>query len=109
MRGEGRRQLLEGSAFFREYLVKWCEPELSLVCYHYRREWAGVQFPFFTRCQRIALQEQAELNSISKRKEKGMPQFTEDNLQRIIINPFYAITFALQLTQEHEPPTSEAE
>ena len=38
-----------------------------------------------------------------------MPQFTEDNLQRIIINPFYAITFAPQLTEEHEPPTSEAD
>src|SRR5437868_15204694 len=38
-----------------------------------------------------------------------MPQFTEDNLQRIIINPFYAITFAPQLTEEHEPPTGEAE
>jgi hypothetical protein len=38
-----------------------------------------------------------------------VPQFTEDNLQRIIINPFYAITFAPQLTEEHEPPTSEAE
>ena len=38
-----------------------------------------------------------------------MPQFTEDNLQRIIINPFYAITVAPQLTEEHEPPTSEAE
>ena len=38
-----------------------------------------------------------------------MPHFTEDNLQRIIINPFYAITVAPQLTQEHEPPMSEAE
>ena len=38
-----------------------------------------------------------------------MPQFTEDNLQRIIINPFYAITVATQLTQEHEPPMGEAE
>jgi hypothetical protein len=37
-----------------------------------------------------------------------MPQFTEDNLQRIIINPFYAITVAPQLTQEHEPPMGEA-
>ena len=33
-----------------------------------------------------------------------MPHFTEDNLQRIIINPFYAITVAPQLTKEHEPP-----
>lgn len=38
-----------------------------------------------------------------------MPQFTEDNLQRIMINPFYAITVAPQLTEEHEPPMSEAE
>ena len=38
-----------------------------------------------------------------------MPHFTEDNLQRIIINPFYAITVAPQLTEEHEPPMSEAE
>ncbi len=38
-----------------------------------------------------------------------MPRFTEDNLQRIIINPFYAITVAPQLTEEHEPPLSEAE
>jgi len=38
-----------------------------------------------------------------------MPQFTEDNLQRIIINPFYAITFAPQLTEEHEPAMSEVE
>jgi hypothetical protein len=38
-----------------------------------------------------------------------VPHFTEDNLQRIIINPFYAITFAPQLTEEHEPPMGEAE
>lgn len=38
-----------------------------------------------------------------------MPQFTEDNLQRIIINPFYAITVASRLTEEHEPPMGEAE
>ena len=38
-----------------------------------------------------------------------MPHFTEDNLQRIIINPFYAITVAPQLTREHEPAMSEAE
>ena len=38
-----------------------------------------------------------------------MPHFTEDNVQRIILNPFYAITFAPQLTEEHEPPTGEAE
>ena len=38
-----------------------------------------------------------------------MPYFTEDTLQRIMINPFYAITVARQLTQEHEPPMGEAE
>gem|GEM_PF-3677730 len=38
-----------------------------------------------------------------------MPRFTEDSLQRIIINPFYAITVAPQLTREHEPPMGEAE
>ncbi len=39
-----------------------------------------------------------------------MPHFTEDSLQRIIINPFYAITVAPQLTGEHSPaPMSEAE
>ncbi len=38
-----------------------------------------------------------------------MPHFTEDNLQRIIINPFYAITVAPQLAEEHEPPMGEAE
>ncbi len=37
-----------------------------------------------------------------------MPHFTQDSLQRIIINPFYAITVAPQLTEEHEPPMSEA-
>jgi hypothetical protein len=47
--------------------------------------------------------------SIPKRKENGVPHFTEDNLQRIIINPFYAITVAPQLTQEHEPSMGEAE
>jgi len=38
-----------------------------------------------------------------------VPHFTEDSLRRIIINPFYAITVAPQLTEEHEPPMSEAE
>jgi hypothetical protein len=36
-----------------------------------------------------------------------VPHFTEGSLQRIIINPFYAITVAPQLTGEHEPPMSE--
>ena len=49
------------------------------------------------------------MDSIPKGKESGVPHFTEDNLQRIIINPFYAITVAPQLTQEHEPPMGEAE
>ena len=38
-----------------------------------------------------------------------MPSFTDDNLQRIIINPYYAITVAPQLTEEHEPPLDETE
>jgi hypothetical protein len=38
-----------------------------------------------------------------------MPHFTQDNLQRMIINPFYAITVAPQLTEEHEPAMSEPE
>ena len=38
-----------------------------------------------------------------------MPHFTEDNLQRIIINPSYALTIAPQLTQEHQPPMGEVE
>jgi hypothetical protein len=38
-----------------------------------------------------------------------VPHFTEDNLQRIIINPFYAITAAPQLTEEHEPAMGETE
>ena len=101
--------MLEVSAFFREDLVKLCEQELSLVCYHYRRGCAGVPFPFFTRCQRIVLKQIVEMDSIPKRKENGVPHFTEDNLQRIIINPFYAITVAPQLTQEREPSMGEAE
>ena len=101
--------MLTVSAFFRENLVKLCEPELSLVCYHYRRGWAGVPFPFFTRCQRIELKQIVEMDSIPKRKENGVPPFTQDNLQRIIINPFYAITVAPHLTEEHEPAMNEAE
>ncbi len=38
-----------------------------------------------------------------------MPNFTEGSLQRIIINPFYAITLASQLTEEHEPAMDKAE
>jgi hypothetical protein len=38
-----------------------------------------------------------------------VPHFTEDKLQRIIINPFYAVTVAPQLTEEHEPAMGEAE
>jgi hypothetical protein len=69
----------------------------------------NVPFPFFSRCQRIALQEIVELNGIPKRRESGVPHFTQDNLQRIIINPFYAITVAQSLTEEHDPAMSEAE
>jgi len=45
----------------------------------------------------------------TKGRQIGVPHFTEDNVQRIIINPFYAITVASQWTKEHEPPMSEAE
>lgn len=38
-----------------------------------------------------------------------MPQFTEDSLRRIMINPLYAITVTPQLTAEHDPAMSEAE
>jgi hypothetical protein len=38
-----------------------------------------------------------------------VPHFTEDSLRRIIINPFYAITIAPQLTEMHEPSMDEAE
>jgi hypothetical protein len=38
-----------------------------------------------------------------------VPHFTEDHLQRIIINPFYALTVAPHLTEEHQPPMGEAE
>lgn len=38
-----------------------------------------------------------------------MPHFTEDSLQRIIINPFYAIAVAESLTEEHELSMGEAE
>ena len=38
-----------------------------------------------------------------------MPHFTEDSLQRIIINPLYAITVAPHLTVEHEPRLDESE
>ena len=38
-----------------------------------------------------------------------MPHFTEDSLRRIIINPFYAITVAPQLTEEHKPAMDETE
>ena len=49
------------------------------------------------------------MDSIPKRKENDVPQFTEDHLQRIVINPFYAITVAPQLTEEHEPAMGETE
>ena len=38
-----------------------------------------------------------------------MPHFTEDSLRRIIINPFYAITLATQLTEDHVPAMDETE
>jgi hypothetical protein len=89
--------------------VKLREPGLSLVCYHCCRGWGRRPVSFFTRRQRIVLQQMVEMDSIPKRKENGVPHFTEDNLQRIIINPFYAVTVAPQLTVEHEPPMGEAE
>ena len=49
------------------------------------------------------------MGSIPKGKEIGVPHFTEDNLQRIIINPFYAISIAPQLTEEHEPAMGKTE
>ena len=83
---------------------------MSLVCYHFRRgRGQAPHFPFSLVSKEKRYRKLGELNSILKRKEVGVPHFTEDNLQRIIINPFYAITVAPQLTQEHEPPMSEAE
>lgn len=38
-----------------------------------------------------------------------MAQFAEDNLQRIMMNPFYVVTVASQLTTEHDPPMGETE
>lgn len=46
---------------------------------------------------------------LQKGRQTGVPHFTEDSLQRIIINPFYAITVAALLTEEHEPAVGEAE
>jgi len=51
----------------------------------------------------------AEVEQYLAWKEREMAPFTEDNLQRIMINPFYALTVASQLTEEHEPPMSEEE
>jgi hypothetical protein len=48
------------------------------------------------------------MGSIPKGKEIGVAHFTEDSLRRIIINPFYAITVASHLTEEHEPLMGEA-
>jgi Recombinase len=47
-----------------------------------------------------------------KARMKGnrkMGSWTEDIIQRMLINPFYAITFAPQLTLDHIPPMSESE
>jgi hypothetical protein len=70
---------------------------------------ASVPIPFFTRRQRITIQHIVEPNAVPKGKEARVPHFTEDSLRRIIINPFYAITVASQLTEEHEPAMDEAE
>src|SRR5258706_909594 len=67
--GERRRLQLGVSAFFREDLVKWCEPWMSQVCYHCRRgAEAGVPFPFFCRRQRIALSGDSWTEPRSQRK-----------------------------------------
>jgi hypothetical protein len=38
-----------------------------------------------------------------------MESWTENTIQRMLINPFYAITFTPALTVDHIPPMSEAE
>lgn len=87
--------------------MKLFEPGPSLVCYHCRKEWGACPASLF-----LSLPENsatAELNSISDWKEKDVPRLMEDNLQRILINQFCAITVAPQLTAEHDPPMNEAE
>jgi hypothetical protein len=70
---------------------------------------SAFRFPFFTRHERITIQQIIEPNVVPKGKEALVPHFTEDGLRRIIINPFYAITVAPQLTEEHEPAMDETE
>lgn len=45
----------------------------------------------------------------NKRKGKRVAHFTEDTLQRILINPFYAITAAPQMTEQHAELAEEAD
>lgn len=45
----------------------------------------------------------------TKRKGKCVARFTEDTLQRILINPFYAITAAVQPTEQHVELAEEAD
>jgi hypothetical protein len=80
--------------------VKLCEPELSLVCYHYRRGWGR---------RSVSLFHSLPENSAKAECFDGQHSQTEDSLQRIIINPFYTITVAPQLTEEYEPAMSDAE
>jgi hypothetical protein len=48
-------------------------------------------------------------NSVFSRRERSMGHFTGDTLQRIMLNPLYAITVASPLTAQHEPAMSEEE
>ena len=88
--------------------MKLCESGMSLVCYHCRRGRGESLVSLFLSLPENSATEKAELNRAPERKERGVPHFTEDSLQRIIINPFYAITVAPQLTEGHEPSMGEA-
>lgn len=69
----------------------------------------GTPFPFFSRRQRIAIQQIVEPNGVHKGEGRAGPHFTQDSLRRIITSPFYAITLAPRLTEEHEPLMDETE
>ena len=85
--------------------MKVRKPGLSSACYHCHRGRGECSVSLFQALpENRALEKVVELNSALKRKERGVPHFTEDNLQRIIINPFYAITVAPQLTKERQEP-----
>jgi hypothetical protein len=95
--------------FFREDLVNFGESELSMVCYHIRRGRGMCRVSLFLRFAENSPAAYCSRTAFPLRKEMGVPHFTEDTLQRIMMNPFYAITVARQLTREHEPPMGEAE